>query len=183
MEQLIKSFKKAIQDFITSIDFCNSQGLMMPTLVQIYSFIDAFAWLSRPDVKDDSDRNDFMNWVDKFILIDSTLNCNSLDLYAARCSIIHSMTPRAKLVRDGKARIINYCWGSAKIDAIEKIILEKEMSGEIDRGTHVALHIDDLISHVIAGIKRYETFVFTEKKLAVMVLTRANSYFKIVNVD
>lgn len=183
MEQLIASFKKAIQDFITSINFCNSQGLMMPTLVQIYSFIDAFAWLSRPDGKDYSDRNDFFNWVDNFVLIDSTLKCNSLDLYSARCSILHSMTPRSQLVSEGKARVINYCWRTAKIDAIEKIILEKEMTGVIGVGTHVAIHIDDLISQVISGIKRYEAFVFTEEKLAKMVLTRAASYFKIVNVD
>src|SRR5512133_1948050 len=160
MEQLIAPFKNAIRDFITSINFCNSNGLMMPTLVQIYSFIDAFAWLSRPDGKYDSDRNDFFNWVDKFVLIDSTLNCNSWDLYSARCSILHSMTPRSRLVREGKARVINYCWGPAKVDAIEKIILEKEMTGEIDVGTHVAIHIDDLIRQVISGIERYETFVF-----------------------
>jgi hypothetical protein len=60
----------------------------------------------------------FPTWADKYMKPRRTLGCSSLDLYAARCAILHTMTPESDLYRRGRARQIVYAWHPSKVEQL-----------------------------------------------------------------
>jgi hypothetical protein len=54
----------------------------------------------------------FTRWLDTYMLLpNSKLKCSSIDLYAARCSMVHSSTAESDLSKTGKAKEIYYAHG------------------------------------------------------------------------
>ena len=46
----------------------------------------------------------FLRWCDSYLLASKALPCNSLELYGARCGVLHAGSPDSDLSRLGKAR-------------------------------------------------------------------------------
>ena len=81
-------------------------------LTIIYSGIDSFGLLAAPSGVLDASGNTFKQWCEKYILtrlqsVDGT-SITSVDLWAARCGVLHTSTPLSKLERDGNARQVFY---------------------------------------------------------------------------
>jgi hypothetical protein len=81
-------------------------------LTIIYSGIDSFGLLAAPAAVLDASGNTFKQWCETYILtrlqsLDGT-PVTSVDLWAARCGVLHTSTPLSKLERDGNARQIFY---------------------------------------------------------------------------
>jgi len=98
----------------SGIDACMEKKLITPALILIYSAIDTTGWLDSNEAF--ATRTSFMNWVDDYLLKASSLQCTSLDLYAARWGLLHTFTADSQLSFSGKARSICYAWGTAKVD-------------------------------------------------------------------
>jgi hypothetical protein len=81
-------------------------------LTIIYSGIDSFGLLAAPPGVLDASASTFKEWCEGYILprLQSVDPCRitSLDLWAARCGVLHTSTPLSKLERDGKARQVFY---------------------------------------------------------------------------
>jgi hypothetical protein len=75
-------------------------------LVVLYSAIDTFAWASRNS--GDVTRLDVCGWVSAYMNPTVELDCTPEDLYAARCSLLHSSTTESKMSRKGQARELWY---------------------------------------------------------------------------
>ncbi len=103
-----EKLKIQIQMLNRSIEFCAQESFYIPLLILLYAGIDAFAWLIRKDDEKDNKKDDFTNWVDEYFLPGSRLPCNSIDLYGARCAILHSQTAESNLMRNEQARPLNY---------------------------------------------------------------------------
>jgi hypothetical protein len=95
----------------------------MPALVVLYSGIDTLAWasLSTGDVT----RSDFCRWVDKYMNPQQSLGCTALDLYAARCAIVHSSAAESRLSREGNAVQLWYVTDPARIPEVEAFATRK----------------------------------------------------------
>ena len=77
--------------------------------ILIYSGIDSMAYLSMPESQDDVTRFDFVQWCDRYIRPDHPHAPTSLELYAARCGVVHSHSAASRLFRDGgKVRQLFY---------------------------------------------------------------------------
>jgi hypothetical protein len=81
-------------------------------LTIIYSGIDSFGLLAAPPGVLDASGNTFKQWCEKYILprlqsLDGT-PVTSVDLWAARCGVLHTSTPLSKLEREGTVRQIFY---------------------------------------------------------------------------
>jgi hypothetical protein len=78
----------------------------------IYSGIDSFGLLAAPPGVLYASPNTFKQWSEKYILtrLQSVEGSpiTSVDLYAARCGVLHTSTPISKLERDGSARQVFY---------------------------------------------------------------------------
>jgi hypothetical protein len=81
-------------------------------LTIIYSGIDSFGLLAAPPEVLDASGTTFKQWCEKYILprlqsLDGT-PVTPVDLWAARCGVLHTSTPLSKLEREGTARQIFY---------------------------------------------------------------------------
>ena len=104
------TYKLAINQSLDAIDLCLKNKLFLPALGIIYSSIDSLAYIAYDD---NAVRTRFTKWVDNFLYKNRTLDPTSLDLYVARCAILHRLTPDSDLSKNGAARKINYSWGTA----------------------------------------------------------------------
>jgi hypothetical protein len=87
-------------------------------------------------------------WVDENMLRTQPMPCTALELYAARCGILHTFTPDSDLSRKGSVRKIIYAWGTAKAEDLSKAanLLER---------AEVAIHISELIESFREGLASY----------------------------
>ena len=79
------------------------------TLNLIYSGIDALAYLTMPSDHEKVTRSDFIEWCDKYIRFrdadeSRTLSLPGLELYAARCAMVHTYGSEAGLHKEGKLK-------------------------------------------------------------------------------
>src|SRR5271155_2141189 len=119
------------------VEQCIKHKLHLPALVLIYSGIDTAGWLDSPER--DATKGSFMNWVNNYLLKAKALRCTAIDLYAARCGLLHTFSPDSRLSFEGKARRICYTWGSASVQDMHRTIDLTNSATEF-----VAVHVDEL---------------------------------------
>lgn len=96
-----------------SISLLNGMGLPIPAIMLTYAMIDIMCWLDLPEFKSDGNpttkqiRSDFIRWCDKHI-VHRLPGCRGIDLYAARCGLLHMLSTHSELVDNGDARSIGY---------------------------------------------------------------------------
>jgi hypothetical protein len=98
-------------------------------------------------------RTAFVRWVNENMLKVHPLPCTALELYAARCGILHTFTAASDLSREGKVRMVVYAWGNAKAEDLD------EASRRLGR-TDVAVHVRDLVDCI-----REELAIYLEELL------------------
>lgn len=98
-----------LEDFLErtfiSINLLLERHLFNQALIIMYSAIDTMAWSCRED--GDSDRNDFYAWCTRYMPCDD-LGITPLDLYAARCSILHSNSSHSNSTESGTSLPLLY---------------------------------------------------------------------------
>jgi hypothetical protein len=114
---------------------------ILPCLTLLYAGIDVIASL---ETNGKANSEGFKKWVATYLLKDGSFRCSALDLYAARCGVVHTFTAESDLSDSGKARTIAYVLGNADIDRLEPAL--KLFSG-IDE-----VHIN--VSHFVTAFKR-----------------------------
>ncbi len=99
------------QGHIRAIGICIENKLPEASLALIYSGIDTLGFLASPVNNDFATRKTFEEWCDQYIVPKLTTvegqPLTSIDLYAARCGILHTSTPLSALSQQGKA---HECW-------------------------------------------------------------------------
>jgi hypothetical protein len=73
-------------------------------LVLIYSFIDSAGLLDAPSSQSKATGESFKNWVKKYIINDSQINFNEVDLWSARCAVLHTFTSQSDLSNNVNAK-------------------------------------------------------------------------------
>ena len=165
------ALEKNLDNIIKSIELCLNAKLQISSLVLLYSGIDIVAWLDRPVSKERATRKDFIRWVDDYLLPNTIIKYSAIDLYAARCAIVHSYSFSSRLSKEGEAKEIYYSWGKANI---------KSLQNDIDRRPKenaVAIHINDLLEAFKEGIEKFKLSLKNDKEKEKIVCGRANKYF------
>lgn len=144
--------------------------LIQPCLVLLFSTIDAAAAL---DVPGDGDvtRAAFVSWVERYVLPGSGLRCTALELYAARCGLLHSLTAFSKLSREGKARTISYAWGAASVDDLHITV---RVLGRVDI---VGVHVTKLQEALRVGFQSFLLDIASDASRLAAVRKRAAKLF------
>jgi len=78
-------------------------------IILVLSGIDTMASLNRPESQPDVTRTDFVNWCDRYMNFSTKDKPSSLELYGARCGMLHQYGSQSRLYREGKARMLIYC--------------------------------------------------------------------------
>jgi hypothetical protein len=77
-------------------------------VILIYAGIDAMAFLGMPANRQDVTSHDFITWAEKHIRFPCDEQLTGLDLYGARCSMLHTYSLASRLSREGKCRMVGY---------------------------------------------------------------------------
>jgi hypothetical protein len=134
----MEHFYKHMGDLVESIEDCAAKYRVLPCLTLLYSGMDVMASLDAEP--NESNRKSFVKWVDNYLLRDKAIQCDAIDLYAARCGIVHTFTANSDLYINGKAKKIAYAWGLGSVDDLRKTM--RELKGQHDWR---CLHTTDLI--------------------------------------
>ena len=165
-----------INDLYKSIQDCLDKRYLIPVLTLIYSGIDVMGSLGRPANKDRSTRQDFKNWCETYLIPHcQDIYCNSTDLYAARCSIIHSYSYDSELTDKKKAKPLLYAWGNRTAKELKEISNQTSHKGKMSYA-----HINDLANVFNIGIGIFLGAVKKNENFKKIVEERAKKYYGIL---
>jgi hypothetical protein len=165
----MENFYKNFVSIFEAIHLCLDNKLILPALMLIYTAIDIVGGLERK--KGEGTKASFIRFVDGYLLITKQLECTALELYAARCGILHAAAAESDLYKKGDVRLVIYAWGTAKVEDIKK-------AGEkIERHDTVAVHISDLIDAFKIGLAHYLEDVYKDPIRVNVVETNAAKVF------
>lgn len=166
---LQESFEKRTEELLFTIRACIENKILLPGLILLYSGIDIMAWLNMPKSRTEAKTVDFINWVNKYIPLND-INCSAIDLYAARCALLHSYTADSKLSNKGVAKKFFYAWGSSNETNLQKVI---DYYGE----PIISVHVNKLLLGFITGVERFKQDIANDQKLAERISMRSQKIF------
>jgi hypothetical protein len=119
----------------------------LPALTLCYSAIDICASLIKEDPDKDITGKEFVDWIDKYCKFDpkTEFTGKSMDIWGARCGLVHSGSPISRKSREGKADLIAYAINEASfLKATEK-----------SRQGHAIADYHKFASKIIDGITEF----------------------------
>ena len=144
-----------------TVEYCFQVRRILPALILLYTLIDSISWLatSSPNA---SVRRRFTRWVDDWMLKSGALPCTSLELYAARCGVLHSLTSDSDLTALKKARRILYSFRDDSASPLQ------EVADHIRPREFVAIRIEDFYDAFRIGLANFleDTFQNPSKRAA-----------------
>ena len=164
--QNLRELQEAIAD-------CLAKGRYFATLMLIYAAIDIVASI---ESKRGSNKPSFIRWVDSYLIPAMPIDCTALELYAARCGILHTMTAESDLSRSGQARAIYYGWGDANSDELNAAIAA---SGNKDKV--VVLNVEQLREAFLIAVVTWANEVSRDAERLKQVNAQSAKWF--TNVD
>jgi hypothetical protein len=171
--KLTAMLSKHMLDLHDAIEDSYGKRRYMPCLVLLYSAIDVAASLEPSSGSGVGDR--FRKWVDRYMPVNGSLNCSAVDLYAARCALIHTYTPQSDLSQAGKAQVIAYAFGPA---ALEKLNNASTLAAQ---NRQLNIHARTLIDAFYEGFGIYLTEIEADKSRLVEVEQSASLWM--VSID
>lgn len=156
------------------IEACLEKRLMMPALALIYSGIDVLGWLASS--VEYASRPSFLDWVENYLLKAVPLNRTALDLWGARCGILHTLTGKAKPMPGEQPRQICYAYSTAEIQKIQRSIDLGKMGHK-----YVAIHLDDLWEAWRIGVVRFMEEMGKDPEMKSRVLKKAGKFYSQVD--
>jgi hypothetical protein len=152
------------------VEACIEKKLTAPSLILIYSGIDTAGWLDSEEPY--ATRSSFMDWVDGYLLPSRPLDCTAVDLYAARCGLLHTMTPDSQLSARGRARRVCYAWGDARAEDIRRTIDVTNKASE-----YVAVHVEELYEGWRLGLLAFTQEIESDAARQSKVYAKAKQFF------
>ncbi len=144
----LESLHTKFGELLAAMAVCFRLKLMTPTLITLYTGMDFASWLACTN-RGAKTKQRFLPWVKKYVLANAGVDCSAIDLYAARCGVLHNLSPESDLSRWGKARQILYAWGDSEVADLQKMIERGEMQNR------VAVQLETLIERFRAGITQF----------------------------
>jgi hypothetical protein len=159
-----------IEIHVAAIRVCLEHNFRMPALALIYCGIDVFANLSRPAENAEVTQADFVSWAKRYMECEKSLGVSGLDLYAARCGILHTYTMDSRLSTKGRAKRIMYAWGSKSTEGPMTLLRQLGFS-------EVMSKIEELFGAYLHSIEVFGKALDDDPKLAALVAERGRKLF------
>lgn len=131
-------------------------------VILILAGMDSMAYLNMPDDQEDVTRKDFVEWAERYIKFPCVEQLTGMDLYGARCAMLHSFGLVSRLSRSGECRIIGYMDTSVP-EVRYNPLVNKEM---------VMVSVPALAKAFFDGIDRFLVDLFSNPQKAVIAEER-----------
>jgi hypothetical protein len=92
-------------DLLNEIMRCQNADATVAAVAMVYVFIDTMAFLAMPAAQTAQTRKDFIIWVDTYLKAEPSerYQYRGLDVYAARCSLLHAFSAEADTHRKDRS--------------------------------------------------------------------------------
>lgn len=171
----MEGYYKTYLDIIQSIDESLEKQRIVPALILIYSAIDSFSYVA--EKSDKRGRSVFKTWVKTWMLSKYPLPCNEIDIYAARCGLLHHLASESDLSNKEEAKEIFYSWGNSSVELLQ---IEINKTGE--RNLPIALKVEDLLFSFRNGIADCKMAIENDEKWKNIFSQNAKKYFVNINI-
>lgn len=165
-EILNQNFKK----LYNAIELCIKNSLEIPSLILIYSAIDIAGWLNSEN-PNEKVIDSFTNWVDRYMLPAKPLECTALDLYGARCGLLHNLSPDSTQSKYGKVRKILYASKCIELSKLQEMIKLANISN------CVVIKSGDLIKSYRLGLDAFMKELQADPTKATKIYEKAEIMF------
>lgn len=139
----VKTLRDSYTQVVDGALACLSLRLQHPCLVLIYTLMDSLAWACS-DKTSGGVRGRFEQWVTAWL--NNAIPCTAVELYAARCAILHTSGSEVEVSEPGNVRELAYAWGTASADDLQQAITR---TGNLNL---VVVHIDQFLDAVCAAM-------------------------------
>jgi len=171
----MESFYAHTKDLVDAIEDCAAKMQILPCLTLLYSGMDVMASL---DLRaSENNRDSFVRWVDAYLLKDSPIECSALDLYAARCGVVHTFTADSRLYQEGRAKKIAYAWGLGSVNNLRRV------SDELGYQDWRTVHIGDLVVAFKHGVANHLDHIENDVASKERFLRASGLWFSNLNGD
>ncbi len=149
-----------IKGICADIHFVLMNKRIHAAILLTYAGMDAMATLDRPAGVDKVSRMDFVRWTDTYIQFkDGTIS--GLELYSARCAMLHNYGSESDLTRTGEARQIGYTAGGGP-----DVMTKEDVPGL------VLVSVEGLIDAFFQGIQKYMKSLLANPNRRMLVAQR-----------
>ena len=130
---------------LRGIEAALSAECMMSVVTLCYATIDAVSALSRPENQRATSRATFVEWTNRYFLPAPGLDCAAIELYGARCGVLHTYRPESGLSAAGDARPIFYQWKDGPPASHERKL----------PANAVVVDVESLVQAVRTGVEKF----------------------------
>ena len=154
-----------ITNLIAEIKRCEKTGAIMAAVSLCYVCIDTMAFLSMPANRTNTKKGDFIQWVDTYLKQhpDQPYNYRGIDVYAARCALLHTWGAEAELHRnDSSVTMFGYSDGGLHAynpDVSDRLVIIGAVS---------------LINDVMIGVETFLKTALEDEELRERLESRAD---------
>ena len=164
-------FSRNVDEMLKAFRLCRLHHLYIPALLLAYAGIDILASLDPPE-EDAKTRERFIAWIEKYFLPNSELTVNAIDLYAARCAVVHTFGPESDLANKGEARRFVYAFGDSTAEDIQQAIQKVGMPN-----ADIAVHIHTIFDAFERSVWVFRKAVLTDPNLRARVERNSRRFF------
>ena len=162
----LDTLENLLKDSVRGIRLCFEAKLMNSALVLLYCGIDTASSLDLT-FDNSSVQQRYTRWCVTYMLKRVPLDCTSLELYAARCGVIHETSVESTLSVKGKVRRLLYAWGDSKVDTL------REMNKLAQMNDYVAVQFEDLMQAYESGLADFIESLRSSEERAGFALKKA----------
>jgi hypothetical protein len=166
-------------DFTTCIKMLLDAQHTLPALVLLYSAIDVFASLVRPEAEADTNGGHFKKWTEDYIIGPSRLTIAPEDLWGARCGLLHTHSPSSRDSRQAKARKLAYYRACTLTPDMQRM-LESTLKLVQTRG-ELPVDVDDLYAAFEDGVRRFLADIQRDPELEKRAAHHSSKLFGVLN--
>ena len=139
-------FYKTYIDIFETIDCCLKENKVNPALILLYSAIDSFSFLT--DRENKKSKQAFLDWVTTWMINGHEIDCKAIDIYAARCGLLHRQTSESDLSLKNEAKEFYYVHGLKPIEPLQHALSNLETT----RDKVIPIRIEVLVSSFRQGM-------------------------------
>ncbi|MBB3857940.1 hypothetical protein FHY29_003390 [Xanthomonas arboricola] len=152
-----KTIEKYFSSTVQAVGDLYEKELYGPALVVAYSAMDTLGILDAPTDAVVPAGVSFKNWATKYYLKQESINFSAVDLWAARCAVLHTSTSESDLSRAGKAKQLQYYNGDSSHPIAREFVARVQKVGG---GEHIAVNFLDLFSALVSAMNEFAPKLF-----------------------
>lgn len=133
----IAALDVAAHESVHAFALCLQKTLILPALSLAYAWIDAMGALTGRDGS--ASKIAFTSWLGRFgAKLLQEHEVSAIDVYAARCGVLHTLSAASSLSKQGKAKKLCYAHGEANAQMLQRL------SERLGYSTMRVLHLEDV---------------------------------------